>query len=114
MKWIWCQKLQSISWWHELPVLVVQVLGASATRLINKIISHHGGIQAGLDQARIWPKKRVSIMRKAASSHSANSVQAMLDLCLRIDQSSKGASHENVWDLLSMLTLRLAKQPVHS
>ncbi len=83
-------------------------------RLINKIISHHGGIQAGLDQARIWPKKRVSIMRKAASSHSANSVQAMLDLCLRIDQSSKGASHENVWDLLSMLTLRLAKQPVHS
>ncbi|HCH24638.1 MAG TPA: DNA polymerase III subunit delta [Oceanospirillaceae bacterium] len=83
-------------------------------RTISKVISHSGGIQAGLDQARIWPKKRLGIMQKAASSHNASSVQLMLDLCLRIDQSSKGASHENVWVLLSMLTLSLAKSPVNN
>ena len=83
-------------------------------RTISKVISHSGGIKAGLDQARIWPKKRLGIMQKAASSHNASSVQLMLDLCLRIDQSSKGASHENVWVLLSMLTLSLAKSPVNN
>lgn len=95
------------------PLAILWVF-AREIRIISKIISHSGGIQAGVDQARIWPKKRVGIMQKAASSHSASSVQTMLDLCLRIDQSSKGASHENAWDLLSILTLTLARHPVHS
>ncbi|MDP6968534.1 MAG: DNA polymerase III subunit delta [Gammaproteobacteria bacterium] len=93
------------------PLAIVWVF-AREIRLINKLISHPQGIQAAVDQARIWPKKRVGIVQKAAHSHSKTSVQQMLDLCLRIDQSSKGVGHEKAWDLLSRLTLTLANQPL--
>lgn len=78
-------------------------------RILNKIISHSGGIRAGMDQARIWPQKRVPLMQRAAQSHNATSIQKMLELCLRIDQSSKGSGNDNVWDLMGQLTLILAK-----
>ena len=93
------------------PLAILWVF-AREIRLLGKLISHPEGIQAGLDQARIWPKKRVGIVQKAAQSHSKTSVQNMLDLCLRIDQSSKGVGHEKVWDLLSRLTLALANHPL--
>ena len=93
------------------PLAIVWVF-AREIRLINKLISHPQGLQAAISEARIWPKKRVGLVQKAAQSHTKASVQQMLDLCLRIDQSAKGVGHEKAWDILSRLTLALAKQPL--
>ena len=93
------------------PLAIVWIF-AREIRLINKLICHPKGLQAGISEARIWPKKRVGIVQKAAQVHTKASVQQMLDLCLRVDQSAKGVGHEKAWDLLSRLTLALANQPL--
>lgn len=81
-------------------------------RLLNSLINHPQGLEAGLTQERVW-EKRKAYLRAAAQQHNAHSAQHMLHQCEAIDQCVKGVSKANAWDLLGALIMQLAGKPIH-
>jgi DNA polymerase-3 subunit delta len=80
-------------------------------RLLINVINHPQGIEAGLTQERVWDKRK-DYLRAAAQQHNSHSAQAMLRQCEAIDQTVKGVSKDNAWDLLGALIMQLAGTPI--
>jgi DNA polymerase-3 subunit delta len=77
-------------------------------RLLERLLQHPQGIEAGLCQERVWDKRK-AFFNYAAKHHTTQSCATLLRLCQRIDQAQKGIGMDNIWDRLTDLTLGLAR-----
>lgn len=92
-------------------VELVQVMGA-VTWQVNQLVrvafaARQGGVNAALQQARVWPKKR-ELMAAALKRHRLSAWQDFVERLSVIDRQIKGRTAGEPWQSTEQLLLALA------
>ncbi len=90
-----------------IEALALSWVFAREIRLLERLLRHPQGVEAGLRQEKVWNKRKL-FFRNAAKHHTSQGCTALLRLCQRIDQAQKGIEVDHIWDRLIDLTLGLS------
>jgi DNA polymerase III subunit delta len=92
------------------PQVVVWALARELRQLaaMKALVAGGKSIQQALNQYRIWPDARKTMVGAALARLSVAKCHGLLQQCALIDRVSKGQAAGKVWDELLQLTLQLA------
>jgi len=92
------------------PQIVIWALSRELRQLAAMAATVASGqpVEAVLNQYRVWPAERKSLVAAALRRLSVTQCNALLQHCARVDRISKGQGAGSAWDELIQLTLKLA------